>query len=61
MLATAQAEEAMPVLDELRAAGVVIEGLVRQAISLEDLFMETVGADTPGAAPKSKAQPPALK
>ena len=56
-----KAEEVMPCLDELRAAGVVIEGLAQKSISLEDLFMETVGGDSPGAAPRSQSQPPALK
>ena len=61
VVSTARAEEVMPVVDELRAAGVVIEGLKRKAISLEDLFMETVGTDTPGAAPKSTPPPPPIK
>lgn len=58
VLATARAEEVMPYLDELRANQVVIEGLTRKAISLEDLFMETVGSDTPGAAPRNPRTPP---
>lgn len=57
---TSQAAEVMPLLDKLREGGVVVEGLHRKATSLEDLFMETVGSDTPGAAPKP-ATPPALK
>ena len=47
---TTRAEEVMPLLDELRRGGVVIEGLQRHSASLEDIFMETVGTDTPGAA-----------
>lgn len=62
---TNQAQEVMPIIDKLRAAGVIIEGLHRQSTSLEELFMETVGHVAPGAAPKSPlqttAQPPALK
>jgi ABC-2 type transport system ATP-binding protein len=64
VIATALAEEAMPYLDELRANGVVIEDLTRKAISLEDLFMETVGTDAPGAVSQNAAKnstPPALK
>ncbi|MDQ8189692.1 ABC transporter ATP-binding protein [Roseibacillus persicicus] len=63
VVATAAAEEVMPLLDQLRAGGVVIEGLVRKSASLEDVFMEAVGTDTPGAAPKAarSPQPPALK
>ena len=60
---TTDAKEVMPVLDRLRQGGVTIEGLTRKATSLEDLFLETVGTDTPGAAPKlpKSAQPPAIK
>lgn len=50
---TTRAEEVMPFLDQLRQNEVVIEALTRKAISLEELFMETVGSDTPGAAPSS--------
>lgn len=50
---TTNAEEVMPFLDELRRGGVVVEGLQRHSASLEDIFMETVGMDTPGAAPKA--------
>ncbi|MEM9080883.1 MAG: ABC transporter ATP-binding protein [Verrucomicrobiota bacterium] len=44
-----KAEAVMPVVDELRRRGVVLEGLRRSQLSLEDLFIETVGEDTPGA------------
>ena len=47
-----QPEEVMPVLDRLRAEGVVVEGFIRKATSLEELFMETVGSDGPGAVRK---------
>lgn len=50
MISANRAEEVMPYLDRLRASGVVIESLERKSASLEDLFMETVGNDTPGAA-----------
>ena len=56
-----QSEEVMPYLDQLRASGVVIEGLNRKATSLEDLFMETVGTDGPGAVQtKGVNAPPTL-
>lgn len=61
VIASTLADEVMPFLDKLRQGGVTIEGLTRKSTSLEDLFMETVGNDTPGAAPKSPPQPPALK
>ena len=65
VIAADQAEEVMPVLDRLRAEGIVVEGLVRKATSLEELFMETVGNDGPGAVRKgmdvaSAAGAPAL-
>ncbi len=47
-----KAEEAMPYLDQLREAGVVVESFTRNSMSLEELFMETVGTDTPGASPR---------
>ena len=56
VISTSQAAEVMPLLDKLRQEGVIVEGLYRKSMNLEDLFMDTVGSDTPGAAPK----PPAL-
>ena len=61
VVSTSSAEEVMPLLDQLRDGQVIIEGLTRKSISLEDLFMDTVGTDSPGAAPKSTSTPPALK
>lgn len=46
-----KAEEAMPVLDLLRGEGVVISGLERRSMSLEELFLDAVGTDQPGAMP----------
>ena len=56
-----KASEVMPVLDQLRQEGVVIESFVREKNSLEDLFLETVGGDSPGAAPRQKTPPPISK
>lgn len=61
VIATTRADDVMPTLDQLRAAGVVIEEIVRKRVSLEDLFIETVGTDGPGASlKKTKAGPPVL-
>jgi ABC-2 type transport system ATP-binding protein len=49
VVASKHAQEVMPALDRLRAAGVVVEGLIRKKVSLEDLFIETVGEEGPGA------------
>ena len=46
-----KADEAMPVLDLLRGAGVVISGMERRSMSLEELFLDAVGTDQPGAMP----------
>jgi ABC-2 type transport system ATP-binding protein len=43
--------EVMPLVDGLRAQGVVLSGLERQSMSLEDIFIDVVGTDRPGAAP----------
>jgi ABC-2 type transport system ATP-binding protein len=54
-----KADEAMPVLDLVRGAGVVISGMERRSMSLEELFLDTVGTDQPGAMPplpKTKVQ-----
>lgn len=57
VIAATQPEEVMPILDQLRAEGVVVESLIRKATSLEDLFMETVGGDGPGAVKKGSPPP----
>lgn len=60
VIAATQAEEVMPILDQLRAAGVTIEELTRKKVSLEDLFIETVGDEGPGASVNKSAGPPSL-
>lgn len=61
VVATIRPEEVMPVLDRLRGAGVVIEALTRKKVSLEDLFLETVGGQGPGAElQKQNVKVPAL-
>jgi hypothetical protein len=45
------AEEVMPFLDLLRGEGVVISGMERRSMSLEELFLDAVGTDQPGAMP----------
>lgn len=57
VIAVNQPEEVMPFLDQLRSDGVVVESLIRKATSLEDLFMETVGSDGPGAVQKGSPPP----
>jgi ABC-2 type transport system ATP-binding protein len=55
-----RAEEVMPVLDALRSHGVVINRMERRSMSLEELFLDVVGTDRPGAAPpplKKKVTP----
>lgn len=46
-----QATELMPLVDALRANGVVINQLERRSMSLEELFLDVVGEDKPGAMP----------
>jgi len=45
------AKEVMPLLDALRSKGVVISGLERRSLTLEELFLGVVGDDRPGAGP----------
>lgn len=46
-----RAEDVMPVLDLLRSEGVVVGGMERKSMSLEELFLDAVGTDQPGAMP----------
>ncbi|MDP0490443.1 MAG: ABC transporter ATP-binding protein [Verrucomicrobiota bacterium JB023] len=50
----ASATAVMPIVDKLRERGVILEGMRKEAISLEDLFLEAVGHDGPGGAVAGK-------